>query len=401
MRILYVTYGLPFPPNTGARLRDFHLIRHVGAQHDVHLLSLLESDEEADHLPSARAICSSVDTVVMGGRVRRRVQALIPGLLRRRPIATVDYYEPALARRLRQLTAERRFDIVQIEHSLFAPYRAAIDPAHSCRTVLSFHNVGCHQYRSMLGMQLTAGERGSYWVKSLLMRNWEARLVGGFDQAITVSTADRELLLRQGTRTPVTVVENGVDCSQYMPLPEPPDTPELLFVGTMGYRPNLDAAEFLLQDIFPRIAARVPQVRVSIVGHGGREKLAQWVGHDAVDVTGSVADVRPYYGRASVVVAPLRAGGGTRLKILEAMALGRPVVCTRKASEGLNAEDGRHLLLADDPAAFAEATCRLLATPDLRASLVRAARQRVERRYDWRFLAGRLLETYDHLLEAA
>lgn len=388
--ILFVTYGLPYPPTSGARVRDYNLILRLAHRHRVSVLALLESEDERRHMPALAEFCDHVDGVVTAGGTLRAVGRALSGLARGRPMAAAPFHEPGLYHRIRDLTAAQRFDIVQIEHSLLAPYRDAIARPFDGATVLSFHNVGVHQYRSML-----AASRGLARVPAALkwwsMRGWEARAAAAFDLAVVVSGADRERLLELGAPGRISVVENGVDCARLQTLEDPPaGSQELLFVGTMGYFPNRDAARWFCREILPDIRALRPGCRLTIAGHGGREHLADLARPGIVDVTGTVEDVVPYYRRARVTIAPLRSGGGSRLKVLEATALGRPLVATRLAAEGFDLEPGRELLVADTSRAFTEAVVRLLDDADLGLRLAEAARRKVERHYDWDAVAARL-----------
>jgi glycosyltransferase involved in cell wall biosynthesis len=191
------------------------------------------------------------------------------------------------------------------------------------------------------------------------------------------------------------VSPNGFDTQSYQPLPLPPETtrPALLFVGSMSYEACVDAMVYFCQEILPRIRSQFGDVDLWIVGRDPSQQVRQLDGN-GVHVTGRVADVRPYYQRSMVCVVPLRAGGGTRLKILEAMALGRPVVATSIGCEGLDVIDEEHLMIADSPEQFAEKTVRLLADATLRQRIGANARRLVVSRYDWDVIVKRLMQIY-------
>jgi GT2 family glycosyltransferase/glycosyltransferase involved in cell wall biosynthesis len=426
LKILYITFGLPVPPDSGARIRDFNLVSRVAQQHEVSVLSLLEFPEETKHIEGMLAFCRQVDGVVADRSWLGTLAVALLGWFAGRPLATAPYYYPALARKIRQLTAEQSFDVVQIEHSFLAPYRAAVAPGFAGAAVLSLHNIGVHQYRSMLdmshGLLLLAAA-----LKWLLLRGWEARLARQFHLSIVVSHEDRERLeslhgqlYPDGVHSQATqparrirVVENGVDCSRFQPLPEPVPGPwlhtaadaaraggELLFVGTMGYLPNRDAMEFFVREVLPLVRQQRPDCRLTIVGSGGRQFLSHLAQDGVVEITDRVNDLFPFYQRVHVVVAPLRSGGGSRLKILEAMALGRPVVSTRVGHEGLALVQGKDLLVADEPGAFARHVVDLLAGYPLWQSVANTARQTVASRYDWNQAVQQLLSAYARIRPA-
>ena len=412
MKILFITFGLPFPPNSGARIRDFNLISRVAVQHEVSVLSLLESVGEKQHMQAMRTYCRHVDGIVADRGWMGTMGAAVSSLWRGQPVATAPYYYPQLAGLIRQLTQKHDFDIVQIEHSFLAPYREDLAPEFRGACVLSLHNIGVDQYRSMLDM--SAGlARIPAWIKWLLMRGWEKRAARHFDLSIAVSEQDRRRLeILEDKLSPghvkqpdlrIGLVENGVDCARFLPLPEPwredcatgPENGgELIFVGTMGYLPNRDGVESFCRDILPIVRRRRPACRLTIVGSGGREFLSHLAQPGLVEITDRVENVTPFYQRAQVAVVPLRSGGGSRLKILEAMALGRPVVSTRLGCEGLALEDGKDVLIADDPELFARKILDLLADREHWRSLVHSARQTVAGRYDWNLIAQHLMSAY-------
>lgn len=396
MNILYVTYGLPVPPSSGARLRDFNLIRRVARRHDVFVLSLLEPGDDLDRARSGESFCESIDGVRADRGMAASAGMAIRGLFRGRPAATATYYYPALARRITELTRDHRFDLIQFEHSFLAPYRAAIDPGFKGRTVLSLHNIGAQQYHSIYRTSIGI-RRPVAAMKAFLMRGWEARLASDFDHVIVVSAEDRARLCAERPGLDITIVENGVDCSALQVLEPAESGAYLLFVGTLGYPPNEDAARWMCREILPRIRARHPGCRLIVAGDGATERLRDLDPSDAVKVIGRFDDPRPLYARARIAVVPLRSGGGSRLKILEAMALGRPVVSTSLGREGLDLVPGRDLLEANRPESFADAVCELLEHPSRARDLTRAARHTVETDHDWDLRAGRLLELYDRL----
>jgi glycosyltransferase involved in cell wall biosynthesis len=225
------------------------------------------------------------------------------------------------------------------------------------------------------------------------MLRWEPHYAERFDRCTTVSEIDRQLLLKANPRLRVDVISNGVDIQKYEPLPAENASQALLFIGNMQYPPCVDAVLYFYREIFPRIRRAIGAVDLWIVGRDPRPEVLQLKG-EGIHVTGRVEDVVPYYRQSAVCVVPLRAGGGTRLKILEAMALGRPVVSTTIGCEGLEVVDGEHLLIADSPEQFAEKTVRLLTDRQLYQHISTNGRQVVEARYDWDKIAERLMEVY-------
>ena len=388
-----VTYGLPYPPHAGSRIRNLNTIRALSRHHSIIVLSLTWDAADRDHVAALRRHCEHVDVVLNHRSRAQSLAALVRGSLSDRPLAAFRYYFPAMADRIREVVATRPVDAAIFDQIYVAPYIDALPRDRGCRTILSLHDVPSSQYRSMVGIQRSAPARARHALWARLMTLMERRYLDRFDHHVVVSAREADLLRARHYAVPISVIENGIDAFACRPLPEPAHGDGILFVGDMQYGPNADAARHLADDIFPIVRAAMPRATLCIVGQ--RPAVAPGV---HVTVTGRVADLTPYYRAAKVVVVPLRAGGGTRLKILEAMALGRPVVSTPIGCEGLDVVDREHLCVADTPARFARDVVELLSSADHRRRLVRAARRLVETRYDWSIINRKLTALYDDLL---
>jgi glycosyltransferase involved in cell wall biosynthesis len=241
-------------------------------------------------------------------------------------------------------------------------------------------------------------QRLNHWISWQKTRRYEAALFRKFSQIVMVSEEDRRACEQlPGQQTPIAVIRNGVDCAHNcLGLADVrPNT--LIYNGALTYRANYDAMQYFLAEIYPRIRQALPEVALSITGSTQGLDLSSLHLDGSVHLTGYVEDVRLPVAGSAVCVVPLRQGGGTRLKILEAMALGTPVVATSKGAEGLDVVDGEHLLVADDPAAFSEATLRLLRDAALRARLAHNARALVEAKYDWAHIGAQFVELVEGL----
>lgn len=400
MRILFITDVMPYPVVSGNRLRVYHLCRQLARSHEVWLVSSVSSPQETESeaVEHMRTFCHEVITVV---RDQKSKLQHMPGLLRfalagRPPELKFEYCEN-LAREIHHLTAERDFDIVHVEPSYLACYREALAPARRHRVVLGYHNVDFRLYRLVAQVEKDPLTKMRAYVHSAWMRHWEPRYAENFDQRVVCSEVDRQLLLDANPRLNVTVCPNGVDTEEYQPLPEDNDRPTILYIGSMNYAPCADGAVLLCQQILPFIESKVPEVELWIVGRNPPERVRR-LERDNVHVTGFVDDIMPYYRRSTVCVVPLRAGSGTRLKVLEAMALGRAMVSTSIGCEGIDLVDGEHIFIADDVHDFAEKTLKLLTDAQLRRDMVASARRLAAEKYDWRVLVEGLIQTYERLL---
>jgi sugar transferase (PEP-CTERM/EpsH1 system associated) len=397
VKVLFVSYGLPYPPDAGARQRDYYLIRHVARVAEVAVCSLLSSREDLLHVLALREFCAAVEVCDSGRQpLLPRLSVGLRGVLRGQPVATQCFFFPELAAKINALVRRHDIHLVQIEHSILAGYRDAVPPGRRPLTVLSFHNVAAQQYRRLTRLAAGPGDWLIRAFKAYLMSGWEGRLAGRFDHCLVVSSAERDLLWAQAPGLAVSIIPNGTDAER-PPLPEAEGGNDLLFVGVMDYPPNADGVIHFCRTILPLVHREVPNARLLIVGHSPPEAVRRLAGDDVV-VTEGVADVLPYYRQTRVCVVPLRAGAGTRLKILEAMALGRPVVSTTVGCEGLEVGDGDHLHVADEPAAFARQVVRLLRARPLREALAARARRLVEERYAWPVIGDRLLGVYRRLM---
>lgn len=402
MRILFITDTLPYPPVSGNRLRVYHLCRQIAREHEVWLIAGARSAEEAESpgVAHMREFCREVIVVV-----REQYSKLqhVPGLVRYalagRPLEHKFEHSQAMEDAIRRVTAAHEFDIVHIEPSYSALYREALSQREHARVVLGFHNIEFQLFSDMVRVEHSPAGRLRAYLHSALLRRWEPRYAANFDRCITCSEDDRQLLLGANPRLSVEVIPNGVDTQEYRPLPEENDRPTVLFIGSMNYAPCADGAVLFCEQMLPTIQQRIPDVDVWIVGRNPLphvEKLAR----DNVHVTGWVDDIMPFYRRSTVCIVPLRAGGGTRLKVLEAMALGRAMVSTSVGCAGIDVVDGEHIFIADDTQDFAQKTVQLLSDAQLRAKMVSNARKMAVEKYDWGVLAGDLMQIYRELLPA-
>jgi sugar transferase (PEP-CTERM/EpsH1 system associated) len=306
------------------------------------------------------------------------------------PYAVGKYRSREFRRRLDALLATQAFDLIVCDF-LFPAVN--LPERLPCPAVLFTHNVESEIWRRHVDTRSGTIERALYRVQYSRMRRYEGRTLARFDGVLAVSDADRETfasLYPGAIRQPVDVVPTGVDTEYFAPAAADPGSRALVFTGSMDWLPNEDAMQFFCREVLPLIRAEEPAVSLSIVGRAPTPAVKRLAAEHDVRVTGRVDDVRPYMQEAAVYVVPLRIGGGTRLKIFEAMSMAKAVVSTTVGAEGLPVIDGRHLMLADEPAAFASRVVGLLRDAGRRAQLEAAARSLVLERYDWSAVAGAL-----------
>jgi len=398
MEILLITNGLPYPPTHGGKVRAWNLLRNIARHHNITLLSLLDTPDDALHVPVLRQYCRRVETVL---KKRRRpkpqlLRRLLKTILKGQPPRNGITYYSAMEAKIRQVTTEQTFDIIQIEQSSMAPYIEFVQNARKSARIISLYDVGVTQIKR-IGQVQANNFQSRFWaaLDSFFLLRWEpSYLAQQFDRCVVVSSIDAAFLRQSNPNLQLTVVPNGVDTTQYNVLSEPTDSKEIVFVGNMRYAPNVDGALFFCKEIFPLIKQQVPNVKLLLVGSTPTAAVQSLTADDVV-VTGFVESVVPYYQNSIVSVVPLRAGSGTRLKILESMALGRPVISTTLGAEGLAVTHGKNILIADTPADFARQTAQTLNNLTLRQQLIAKGRQLVEQEYDWQRIAQKLLKLYE------
>jgi len=323
-----------------------------------------------------------------------------------RSLYSTLYRSSAFQRAVDRWLVGDAYDIVQCEYAYMAQYRRPAT-ARGAHWVLDEHNVE-FRLNATLAAPGASGRRGGqlrrlpyalYARRELAFRRTEELAAcASADHVLTVSEADRTVLRAAVPGLAATVVPNGVDLEYFSFTPPTPDDAGVVFIGKMDYRPNVGAATWFCHDIWPAIRASLPNCTFSIVGARPTSAVWELARRPGVCVTGTVDDTRPYLQSAAVVVVPIRAGSGTRLKILEALATGRAVVTTTAGCEGIDAVDGRHLIVADDPAVFAEHVVRLLGAPEERARLGAAGRRLVEERYGWGHAVSAVRGVYANLV---
>jgi len=399
MRILFVTPYLPSPPRFGAQRRLEGLMRGLARRHEVSLLSFSKPGADEDALAATREYTHSITTVpydVLDVELGQKRLLQLRSLASRHSFETLLMRRPEFQRELSALLASAAYDVVQVEFSQMGSYQLTRREPRSPIFVLDEHNIEYDLTRR------TAQAPGSVARKLYSAANWrklrseERRAWQSFDGVVLTSDRDAELLREDVPLTKTVVVPNGVDIEAFRPSGMPRDPATLLFLGAINYYPNTDGILDFLDNTWPLIRAARPDTRLQIVGMDPPESVLSHRSEN-VEVTGFVEDPLPYLARASVVVVPLRIGGGTRFKVVEAMSMGKAIVSTSLGAEGIDVAHETHALLCDDAQSFAAAVLRVLGDPALNDRLGHAARQLAEERYGWRAAVAKLEGFYAQL----
>lgn len=388
MRILFLSTWFPSPPDNGSKLRVYHLLRALARSHEVTLASFAFDTGRPSEPGNVRAWCRDIHTVQTNPFEVNRA-GMLRTFLSPQPLASRPV--PAMSQQLAAVSHTHAFDAVVASTEVMATYAFQMPP--NTVRILEEHNSltrWMHErYRGESGM-LRGLRAWASWQKA---RRYEARLFPRFDLVTMVSEQDRDVYLanRPGFRDHLAVVPNGVDCAHNVPGLAQPQPAALVYNGALTYSANYDAMRWFLAEVYPHVRQAVPNVSLTITGSTQGVALTGLALDDTVRLTGFVPDVRLPVAGAAVCVVPIRRGGGTRLKILEAMALGTPVVATTKGAEGLNVQPGEHLVIAEDPIDFAAQAVRLLRDESERQRLAANARRLVETTYDWTQIGGRFV----------
>lgn len=387
MRILALSTWWPEPADNGSRMRIMQLLRRLAARHELHLVAFTQGPAGAARRDELGQLCASLTAIERPGRpiglAHRLASLVVP-----EPASVRATWCPELARVVSAAADRVRPDAAIAFEIDMAPY---VDPLQGVPLILEELELAyvLEHYRQ----QPDLGLRLRYLLTALQHRRYVTKLLSRFAAVTVVSEREAALVrgLARGRPLELAVVPNGADLAACRPYRYDPAPDTLIYPGALTYSANLDAMGYFLAEIFPRIREARPATTVRITGHSTPAQRAALPATAGVEHTGYVDDVRALIARSAVEVVPLREGGGTRLKILEALALGTPVVSTSKGMEGLALEPGRHLLVADTPQTFAERTLELLAREGLRRSLSEAGRRVVAERYDWQTIGARFV----------
>jgi glycosyltransferase involved in cell wall biosynthesis len=405
-KILVLTPQFPsYPPHQGTIMRNYHLIAGLAARHEVHLLSFGDPAEIQD-APIAD-LCTSVQVVTppqrsMGQRLRGLAFSRLPDMAQRLP-------SPAFRARLAATLADQDPDIVEVEGIELAQYlfQVAESRAEQRHPLLVFDDHNAEYVLQQRAFETDSRHPGR-WIAALYsfiqwqrLQGYERRACQVADRVVAVSETDAQALQRLVPGLRPTVVPNGVDMAYYT-APSPPlssqDRPgtlDLVFTAKMDFRPNVDAVLWFAEETLPLIRRQSPETRFWVVGKDPHPRLDHLAEDPSIRITGWVKDVRPYIAAGGLYVIPLRIGGGTRLKVLEAMAMGKAIVSTALGCEGFGLLSDQELVIADTPPEFAAAVLALLRDPERRGRLGRAAQRFAAASYDWTMIVPLLEQVYE------
>ena len=388
MKILYVCHRFPFPPKRGGKIRPFNMITHLSKQHEVTVASIVRSDEEAVEGNGIKDHCVSFEMArVHDGIQALRMVARLPSAM---PSSFGYFYSSHLAKRIKLLVAREQYDLIFVHCSSVAPY---VSDIHDVPKILDFGDMDSQkwlEYARYKPFPISIG----YWLEGRKLEREERRLARRFDLCTATTRAEWETL--EGYRTGVATdwFPNGVDSSYFSPTEQPYDVDTISFVGRMDYYPNQECMSTFCETTLPLLKQHRPEVKLLIVGADPSPAVRKLGEIPGVTVTGSVKDVRPFVRRSAAMIAPLNIARGTQNKILEAMAMGVPVVSSRIAAAGVDAIADEHLLVATTPQEYAAGLLKILDNKEERNRLSLAGRARMLSHHAW----PRSMERLDRII---
>ena len=432
MKILFLSPTVPFPLTDGGRIRVFNLLKQIAQKSDVTLLALETQPTDAEGIVQLQQLGVQAHLVLNASTLPRvSFGTLVTAFLKRQPLTVARYNLPAYRQKFRELMATETFDLVHYE--MF--HTAQFHTETRLPGVLSQQNVDSAIWRRLCSETVNPFYKYASWTQQRAFQRYERVMTPKFDMVTCTSDIDAAVFqqhcadysrrspppldntpAKQGQIPPccplIEIIPNGVDVTHYQPNFAHEAPAHLIYIGSIDWYPNEDAVSFFADEVLPKIHERIkaitpalrghlppPEVKFSIVGGNPSRRVQKLADRQGIVVTGRVADIKPYFEEATVFVVPLRIGSGTRLKILEALAMGKAIVSTSVGAEGLALRNGEEIFIADEPTAFADAVTRLLTDALLRRRIGENGRARVERDYDWRSIGAKLHTLYESLIK--
>ena len=411
LKILWLSHVVPYPPRGfGVLQRSHHLVREVARYHDVSLVSFIQKGLLAATFPSVEAglvearrvlseFCVSVDFVPIPSEERAygKFWLALSSLLQRDPSSINWLKSPAMSTAIRQQFQPDHFDLVHFDTISLAPYLKDVTDS---ATVLDHHSIESHMMLRRAAKEPSPIKKVYFMQEGIRLQSYEKRVCPKFDANITCSTLDSDRLrelIPSGSL--IDEIPNGVDINYFQPSERPVVSQSMIFVGSLNWYPNRDAMIYFAEQIWPAIKQRIPQAQMDVVGaHPPKELLALAAQDGNFRVHGFVDDVRPYIERAAVYVCPIRDGGGTRLKILDALAMGKAIVAHPIACEGIEVTDNKDILLATDPDGYVAHLERLFRDEPYRNLIGSAGRNLIVSKYSYTAIGKKLADLYNRVV---
>ncbi len=399
MRVLFLRGKLPYPLDNGASIRTYNLLKEACKKHEISLLTFQDSNEDPEKKKLLLEFCTKV--ILVPRHLKNSWSGTILGLgknlFQRYPYSVAVSCSRGMIESISSELKNSKYDLV---HADTLPISSNLLGLETPPRILNQHNVENVILWRKFSVQTNFIPKKFWHSQWKKMYDFEKKACSSFDRIIAVSIEDQKKMKQMAPEVPVDVVPNGVDIDYFSPKEHTGNKQGLVFTGSLDWYPNEDGILYFLKDILPIILAKVPDINFAIVGKNPSARLARGCkDHKNIILTGWVKDVRPYLHNSSVLVVPLRIGGGTRLKILEALAAGIPIVSTSIGAEGIEIQPGKEILIGDTPDEFASQVMRLMADQELRKKLVMEGKKLVMEKYTWEKAAQSLDQAWNSCLK--
>ena len=396
LRVLFIAQIFPYPLDSGPKIRAYYVLRYLASRHRVTLVAFVTHPRELQFVDHLASFCEAVYPVQRPRSLWREGLAMARSLFTGRPFMIERHFDRGMARLVKDLAARERFDLIHVDQIKVAQYGLRIK---GVPRVIDKHNAYALVLKGVAQTDPSPLRRLVARLDWRRMARYEGMVCRVFDGVVAVTEMDRDALLRfSGNGREIPVIPIATDCGAVRPVRRRTDARDILILGSLFYPPNVDGAVWFTREIFPRVRAEVPDARLLLVGGRPAPEVVALGREDGGEVTGYVEDLQPYLERTAVMAVPLRFGSGMRVKILDGLAWGLPMVSTSVGCEGIDVTPGQDILLADAPETFAAQVVRVLQDRHLADALSANGRRLAEQRYDWRVLYPRWDEVYASVL---
>jgi len=385
MKILFISPELPWPLDTGGKIRSFNILKELAKEHQIILLCF----GNIENYGPLKDYCQRIYTVPFNLGLVKKIFNLLRSFISEKPMKVLNFYSSSFKKELLKILKKEKPDVLYFEHIYMAQYLNEISQKNKYFKIFDTHNIYFRFFKSL--------SKSKNWLKAFAnksqitkMKDYEAKIAASFDLVCVCSEGDKKSLLESAPAAKIEIVPNGVDLSLYKDLKITEKENNLLFIGSFDHFPNEEGVVWFIQKIFPKIKEMVPDITLTLVGRKPPSSVLKFEKDPTVKVLGYIEDIRSYLQKSKALIVPLLSGGGTRLKILEAMAAKIPVVSTKIGAEGLEVLDGQNILIADSEEEFAQKVIQLLLDERLSQNIIKNAFYLVKKEYDWSVCAQKL-----------
>ncbi|OQX53845.1 MAG: hypothetical protein B5M53_06430 [Candidatus Cloacimonas sp. 4484_209] len=378
MKILMITEDFPYPPSDGVRLRVYHILKGLSKRHEITLLSFIDGNDKVN-IDKIKSFCEHIELIPKNPRKLLLLRVVL-NLFETEPFSLSTFNSKRIRQRIRKTLIQKKIDIVHLDmpnmaqfYELVAHMPTVIDPRDSITLNL----------RRRYPLEKNLFQKAYQYIQWKKWKRYEAEMYAKFDKCFVVSDVDAEELRLLNSKIDIAIIPNGVDVDFFKPMRLKPDYPSLIFSGSMASFQSYDAITYFYKNIYGNVKAQVPNIKLYIVGKDPPQSVRDLTQDKSVIVTGFVEDIRPFIDRSTVYVCPIRSGSGIKNRLLEAMAMGKPIVAFTISCKALNVTHMENIFLADNCQEFTKGIITLLSNQRLREKMADNARQLVEKEYSW------------------